>query len=30
VEEDALGHARAELLEALRVAEEVDDLLGSL
>ena len=27
VEEDALGHARAELLEALRVAEEVDDLL---
>ncbi len=27
VEEDALRHARAELLEALRVAEEVDDLL---
>ena len=27
VEEDPLRHARAELLEALRVAEEVDDLL---
>ncbi len=26
VEEDALGHARTELLEALRIAEEVDDL----
>ncbi len=27
VEQDALGHAGAELLEALRVAQEVDDLL---
>ena len=30
VEEDALRDARAELLEALRVAEEVDDLLQLL